>query len=200
MRRARPTHAGGKLRRRAQKPSLSDSPVGGLGRAGTRRRLPLCQGGPHSSGMHVNTPMRTAQWALVVRSTLHGSIAAAAHRMRAVPAARRCTRVRVLCRPRRAEPIRAHAALLTCPQRVGRGSRHPPPRETPRAGHRGKRGKRSGSLSKRMDPVLVVARHPHVSAAGSPVLAEAFCCAKRRRASTPSIATAVSCRRSGYMP
>ena len=35
-------------------------------------------------------------------------------------------------------------------------------RETPRAGHRAKNGKCSGSLAKRMQTMLVKAGHPHV--------------------------------------
>ena len=44
----------------------------------------------------MNTPVRPAQGALAVRSTLYVSIAAAADRVWAVPAARWCTRVRIL--------------------------------------------------------------------------------------------------------
>ena len=43
---------------------------------------------------------RWAPRALAVRSTLYGRISAAADRVRAMPAARRRTRLRVLCRPR----------------------------------------------------------------------------------------------------
>ena len=56
-------------------------------------------GGPHSSRVHVDAPGCAAQGALAVRSTLYGRIAAAADRVRAVPAAWRRTRVRVLRRP-----------------------------------------------------------------------------------------------------
>ena len=44
------------------------------------------QGGPHSSGVHMDTPVRPAQGALGVRSMLYVSIAAAANRVWAVPA------------------------------------------------------------------------------------------------------------------
>ena len=111
---------GHRPRRRAQKPSLSVAQ-----RAGREERVLVegYPGGPHSSRVHVNAPGCAAQGAPAVRRTLYVGIAAAADRVRAVPAAWRRTRVRVLCRLRRAEPVRAHAALLTCPQRVGRGGR-----------------------------------------------------------------------------
>ena len=150
---------GRRPRRRAQRPSLSVAQKAGREERALVEGYP---GGPHSSRVHVDAPGCAAQGALAVRSTLYGRIAAAADRVRAMPAARRRTRARVLCRPRGAEPARAHAAHLTCPQRGGRGSRHPSPRETPRAGHRAKSGKRSGSLAKRMEAVLVKAGHPHV--------------------------------------
>ena len=117
---------GRRPRRRAQRPSLSVAQ-----KAGREERVLVegYPGGPHSSRVHVDAPGCAAQGALAVRSTLYGRIAAAADRVRAMPAARRRTRLRVLCRPRGAEPVRAHAAHLTCPQRGGRGSRHPSPRE-----------------------------------------------------------------------
>ena len=62
-------------------------------------------GGPHSSRVHVDAPGCAAQGAPAVRSTLHGHIAAAADRVRAMPAARRRTRLRVLCSPSMALPV-----------------------------------------------------------------------------------------------
>ena len=114
-----------KLRRRARKPSLSDAPEGGLGRGrGFADGYP-CQGGPHSSGVHMDTPVRPAQGALGVRSTLHLGVAVAADCVRAVPPVRRRTRVRIPRWPRRAERMHTHRAILACPQRVGRRSGHP---------------------------------------------------------------------------
>ena len=64
--------------------------------------------------MHVDAPGRAAQGTSAVRSVLlHGGIAAAADRVRAVPAAWRRTRVRILRRPWRAKLLHAHAAVLT---------------------------------------------------------------------------------------
>ena len=40
-------------------------------------------------------------------------------------------------------------------------------RETPRAGHRAKNGKCSGSLAKHMQAMLLKAGHPHVPTVGS---------------------------------
>ena len=110
----------------------------------------------------MNTPVRPAQGALAVRSMLYVSIAAAADRVWAVPAVWRCTRARIPRGPRRAERLHAHGAVLARPQRIGWSCRHPPQGEAPRAGHRAKSGKRSGSLAKRMKAVLVKAGHPHV--------------------------------------
>ena len=76
-------------------------------------------GGPHSSSVHVDAPGCAAQGALAVRSTLYGRIAAAADRVRAMPAARRRTRVRIPCGPRRAKRLHAYGAVLACPQRIG---------------------------------------------------------------------------------
>ena len=111
----------------------------------------------------MDAPERAAQWALAVRSTLHASIAAAADCVRAVPAVRRRTRVRILRGPWRAERHQTHGAVLASPQRVWWGSRHPSLRKPPRAGHRSKSGKRGGALAKRMEAVLVESSHPHVS-------------------------------------
>ena len=102
----------------------------------------------------MDAPERAAQWAFAVRSTLHASIAAAADCVRAVPAVRRRTRVRILRGPWRAERHQTHGAVLASPQRVWWGSRHPSRRKPPRAG-RSKSGKRGGALAKRKPGVVL---------------------------------------------
>ena len=97
--RAQPRHAprasnarGHRPRRRAQKPSPSVAQ-----RAGREERVLVegYPGGPHSSRVHVDAPGCAAQGAPAVRRTLYVGIAAAADRVRAVPAAWRRTRVQV---------------------------------------------------------------------------------------------------------
>ena len=110
----------------------------------------------------MNTPVRPAQGALGVRSMLHLCIAVAADCVRAVPPARRRTRVCIPRWPWRAELMHTHRAVLACPQRVGRRSGHPSVGKALGSRHRAEDGKRSGSLAKGMEAVLIKPRHPHM--------------------------------------
>ena len=110
----------------------------------------------------MDTPVRPAQGALGVRSTLHLGVAVAADCVRAVPPVRRRTRVRIPRWPRRAELMHTHRAILACPQRVGRRSGHPSVGKALGSRHRAEDDKRSGSLAKGMEAVLVEAGYQHM--------------------------------------